>query len=161
MGNHEEVMLKCADGDQASYGPWLQFGGLQTLESYGITREDIFQPWFELARAMRVMIPPEHLEFIRSFKDHITIGDYLFVHAGIRPGRPIDEQSVRDLRWIRTGFLDSKADHGLMVVHGHTITPTAERHANRIAIDTGCYSTGRLSALAIEGDHVELLTITE
>ena len=160
MGNHEEIMLKCYDGDTESYAHWLQFGGLETIESYGITRRDLFDRSYDLARAMRAMIPSTHIDFIRSFKDHVTIGDYLFVHAGIRPGRSLNEQTTRDLRWIRSGFLESKEDHGFMVVHGHTIIQTAERHRNRIAVDTGCYLTGRLSAVAIEGNHVDVLTVS-
>ena len=159
MGNHEEKMLACIDGDAAAYGPWLQYGGFETLDSYGISMQEIFDRSFDLARAMRIVIPPEHIEFIRSFQDYVQIGDYVFVHAGIMPGRPLHEQSAHDLRWIRKGFLDSPADHGCIVVHGHTIVRRPERHANRIALDTGCYLTGRLSALALEGSAVELLSI--
>lgn len=152
MGNHEEAMLECLDGSEASYAKWLQQGGLQTMESYGLTRQDLCNKSFDLARSMRVLIPSTHGHFIRSFKNYETAGDYLFVHAGIRPGIPTDHQSRRDLRWIRSGFLQHKGEHGMMVVHGHTPMSRVERHRNRIAVDTGCYVSGRLSAVVLEAD---------
>lgn len=158
-GNHEEAMLECLDGSVSSYGNWLQHGGLQTMESYGVTRQDIFHKSFDLARAMRVLIPPLHGHFLRSFKNMETVGDYVFVHAGIRPGVSMDQQSTRDLRWIRSDFLDNKMDHGAMVVHGHTIVPRVERRRNRIAVDTGCYLSGRLSAVVLEADTVHVIQV--
>jgi serine/threonine protein phosphatase 1 len=161
MGNHEEAMLACADGDTGTYGKWLQYGGLQTLESYGITEREVFGRRFDLARAMRDAIPAAHIRFIRSFQDHMTVGDYVFVHAGIRPGRSLPEQASGDLRWIRADFLNSQADHGFVVVHGHTIVQRVEQHGNRIAVDTGCYLSGRLSAVVMEGSAVEVLSTKE
>jgi len=151
MGNHEEVLLSCYDGDLQRCGDWLQYGGLQTLESYGLSRKEIFERAADLPAAIREAIPREHVSFIRTFSDKIELGDYLFVHAGIRPGVAFGDQSSKDLRWIRRGFLNSTTDHGAIVVHGHTIVDEVEVHRNRIAIDTGCYLTGRLTALVLEG----------
>lgn len=158
MGNHEEVMLGCFHGSLESYGPWLQFGGAETLASYGIGRQDILSVSFDLASAMSEAIPTAHIEFLMTFKDFIRVGDYLFVHAGIRPGVALDQQSSRDFRWIRRDFLDEKADHGYIVVHGHTIVPKIEFHSNRIALDTGCFLTGQLGAVAIESNSARVIT---
>ena len=89
--------------------------------------------------------------FIRSFVDTCRFGDYLFVHAGIRPGVTIEDQLQSDLRWIREPFLLDDTDHGCVVVHGHTIREEIEERPNRIGIDTGAYRTGVLTALVIEG----------
>lgn len=150
-GNHEEVLLDCYDGKLERCGPWLQFGGLQTLESYGLSRAEIFERAGQLPDMLREVIPAEHVSFIRSFRDYLEIGDYLFVHAGIRPNVALDQQSARDLRWIRSDFLNSAVDHNRLVVHGHSIVPEIDVHHNRICVDTGCYRTGRLSALVLEG----------
>lgn len=151
LGNHEEVLLDCYDGNLEACRPWLQFGGLQTLESYGLSYTEIFERAGQLSDTLREVIPPEHISFIRSFIDYLEIGDYLFVHAGIRPNVALDQQSASDLRWIRNDFLDSAVDHGRLVVHGHTIVPEIDVRHNRISVDTGCYRTGQLSALVLEG----------
>jgi serine/threonine protein phosphatase 1 len=89
--------------------------------------------------------------------DTFRIGDYLFVHAGIRPGYPLSAQSQSDLRWIRRPFLADRSDHGFVVVHGHTISEQVDEQVNRIGIDTGAYQTGVLTALALEGERRWLL----
>jgi serine/threonine protein phosphatase 1 len=96
-------------------------------------------------------IPAEDLDFIRMFENRIELGDYLFVHAGIRPGVPLNEQKISDLRWIREPFLDHVQPFDHVVVHGHTITPVIDMRTNRIGIDTGAYRSGRLTALGLEG----------
>lgn len=159
MGNHEEVLLDCFDGDLESCGPWLQFGGLQTLESYGLCRAEIIDRAIALPDAMREVIPEDHISFIRSFSDYAQAGDYLFVHAGIRPHVALDQQSTRDLRWIREGFLESMVDHGRLVVHGHSIVPEIDVRHNRISVDTGCYRTGQLSAIVLEGTSKDKLVV--
>lgn len=158
MGNHEEVMLDCYEGQRELYDRWLRYGGVQTLESYGLKAADIFAPTADLGATMREAIPAEHIRFLKDFKDWVRLGDYVFVHAGIRPNVPLEEQSTRDLRWIREGFLDDASDHGVRVVHGHTIVPRVEFHRNRIAVDTGCYLTGQLSALVLESATTRVLT---
>ena len=101
--------------------------------------------------------PPQHVEFLESFLDTCRFGDYLFVHAGIRPGVELEQQTQTDLRWIREPFLFDDSDHGFTVVHGHTISAEVEERANRIGIDTGAYRTGILTALVIDGAERRLL----
>lgn len=159
MGNHEEAMLQVIDGDSESMAGWLRYGGVQTIESYGVTRADVYRLGLDLPARLNALVPKSHVAFLRGLEDQVKIGDYLFVHAGIRPGIPLHEQERFDLRWIREEFLaDEDSDHGVMVVHGHTISAEPEVRANRIGIDTGCYSTGKLTALALEGSERRFLS---
>ena len=152
LGNHEEVLLRIIAGDSSVVESWLKFGGLQCLQSYGVTLASIRGRSAEqVVEIVRASVPPEHVEFLESFADSCRFGDYLFVHAGIRPGVEVDQQSQADLRWIREPFLFDETDHGFVVVHGHTITDEVEERPNRIGIDTGAYRSGVLTALAIEG----------
>jgi serine/threonine protein phosphatase 1 len=100
---------------------------------------------------LRRNLPDAHLRFLRALKPSHEEGAYLFVHAGIRPGRPFERQDPHDLMWIRDEFLYSAADHGKVVVHGHTIAEEPQLLDNRIGIDTGAYATGRLTCLVLEG----------
>ena len=152
LGNHEEVLLRILDGDASLIPSWLRFGGAECLRSYGADpRRIAAQDDAGAISVVRAVIPQEHEQFLRSFVDTCRFGDYLFVHAGIRPGVSIDQQLQSDLRWIREPFLFDKTDHGCVVVHGHTISPDVEERPNRIGIDTGAYRTGILTALALEG----------
>lgn len=157
MGNHEEAMLAAWRGEASDDVGWLSYGGRETLESYGISRAEQFRRGFTIYDAMRAAVPADDIAFIESFTDQRRLGDYLFVHAGIRPGVALDQQSVRDLRWIRGGFLESEEDHGVMVVHGHTIAREPEVRRNRICVDTGCYASGRLTAVGLAGGSAWLL----
>jgi serine/threonine protein phosphatase 1 len=159
MGNHEEVMLDCLAGRVELFDSWLRYGGVQTLESYGLSVAGILSPTFDVRIELERAIPPRHVQFLQSMKDYVRIGDYLFVHAGIRPDVPLDRQSGRDLRWIRQGFLDDTTDHAMMVVHGHTIVQEVDFRPNRIAVDTGCYVSGQLSALVLEARKTRVLTV--
>jgi serine/threonine protein phosphatase 1 len=157
-GNHEEAMLASLAGaiPQEEIG-WLDFGGRETMLSYGADPALLDTPGPDFAVEMRQFVPRIHLDFLENFDDSIRIGDYLFVHAGIRPGVPIERQDSRDLRWIRQPFLDDESDHGLVVVHGHSITEQPDIRHNRIGIDTGAYRHGMLTALALEGGDRWLL----
>ena len=164
-GNHEEVLLRILDGDERVIPDWLQFGGAECLASYGVDAAQLrrMEPQRAL-QAIRSAIPERHAAFLRSFDDTFRAGDYLFVHAGIRPGVPLDEQLRSDLRWIREPFLADRADHGFVVVHGHTIRPEVEEQSNRIGIDTGAYRFGKLTALGLEGSdrwRIEALSADE
>ena len=151
LGNHEEVLLRVIAGDSTVVESWLQFGGLQCLQSYGITLAKVRRlSTDQIVELVRATIPPEHVEFLETFVDSCRFGDYLFVHAGIRPGVDVDQQSQSDLRWIREPFLFDETDHGFVVVHGHTISDEVDERPNRIGIDTGAYRSGVLTALAIE-----------
>lgn len=98
-------------------------------------------------------LPPRHLQFFRSLGIAHREGDYYFVHAGIRPGVPLDAQRDLDCMWIRQSFLDSDADHGVVVVHGHSVVREPEVRPNRIGIDTGAYLSGVLTCLVLEGSE--------
>ena len=152
MGNHEEVLLRILDGDSRPLANWLVFGGSECARSYGLDPDGLRRaPADEAVEQLRRAIPEMHARFLRSFVDSVTFGDYLLVHAGIRPGIALDAQSRRDLRWIRGPFLDAREDLGFTVVHGHTISEQVEVRPNRIGIDTGAYATGVLTALVLEG----------
>lgn len=158
LGNHEEVLLRIVGGDATLIPGWLKFGGLQCLESYGVEAAQIeASSNDQLVELIRQAVPDNHIEFLRSFADSCRFGDYLFVHAGIRPGVELEQQRQTDLRWIREPFLSDRADHGFIVVHGHTISNEVDEQPNRIGIDTGAYRTGELTALAIEGTDRWLL----
>jgi serine/threonine protein phosphatase 1 len=160
LGNHDSYVrpyLEDPDWYDRSFH-WLHdnMGGTATLASYGV-HASLGRP--DQARAaFAAAFPETHLAFLDACARWIRVGGYLFVHAGIRPGLPPEAQDPDDLIWIRQGFLDSTEDFGFKVVHGHTIVPAVEHHANRIAIDTGAVRTGNLSCLVLEGEEVALLT---
>ena len=152
-GNHEEIFSRVLDGETEILADWLTFGGAECLESYGMDAAGLKRmDAAEAVERIRATVPREHVEFIESFADTFRFGDYLFVHAGIRPGIDLAEQDQFDLRWIREPFLSFDDEHGLVVVHGHTIVPEVEERANRIGLDTGAYRSGVLTALAIEDE---------
>jgi serine/threonine protein phosphatase 1 len=154
-GNHEDAMLAFlageTDGEQ-----WLQFGGVATLHSYGVPAGVSGTPQEKvtfLRDALRACLPPAHKRFLEGLDVAVTVGDYFFVHAGIRPGVPMEDQDDDDLLWIRSEFLASAADHGKVVVHGHSITRRPEVRWNRIGIDTGAFASGCLTCLVLEGSQ--------
>jgi serine/threonine protein phosphatase 1 len=127
---------------------------METILSDGVSEDDYRAADFEtLTELFAARVSPEHVAFISSFTNYLEIGDYLFVHAGIRPGVPLEDQSPSDLRWIREAFLSHSGDHGRCVVHGHSIREEAESRGNRIGIDTGAYASDRLSAVGLEDDR--------
>ena len=151
-GNHEEVLLSILDGEIRLIPDWLRFGGAACLASYGVDAARLRRlPPAQALETLRSAIPQSHREFLGGFEDTFRAGDYLFVHAGIRPGIALDQQSRTDLRWIREPFLANDSDHGFKVVHGHTISEQVEERANRIGVDTGAYRSGVLTAIGLEG----------
>ena len=160
-GNHEELLLRCHDGDYEAGRHWLDYGGIEALASYGVVvadpsarrRVDIVA----LASGLAAALPAAHLAFLRGLAISHREGDYYFVHGGIRPGIKLDAQSERDRIWIRKRFLLSEADHGAVVVHGHSISREPELRHNRIGIDTGAYQSGRLTCLVLEGANQRFL----
>lgn len=158
LGNHEEVLLRILKGEAQLITKWRWFGGSECLQSYGVDPDALSRLTNEEAlRVVRSAIPAADVEFLESFVDSCRFGDFLFVHAGIRPGVALDQQLQSDLRWIREPFLLDDTDHGFIVVHGHTISNRVEERPNRLGIDTGAYRTGILTALAIEGTQRWLL----
>lgn len=160
-GNHEEMFLQSLD-DADILRHFLRYGGRETALSYAIDPDRYRESTLEEAQdLLREAVPVEDLDFIAGFEDHVKIGDYLFVHAGIRPGAPLEDQRPNDLRWIREPFLSHAGDHGHTVIHGHTITDEVDVRPNRIGIDTGAYQSGRLTALGLEGTDQWLVEAVE
>ena len=150
-GNHEEMFLGAFE-DQAILRQFVKHGGRETILSYGINKARYASLTMdELFAELPHLVPTAHRDFLRGLEDVIVAGDYAFVHAGIDPALPLEEQVGSALRWIRQPFLDHAAAHSHVVVHGHTITEDVEERHNRIGIDTGAYRTGRLTALILEG----------
>ena len=149
-GNHEEMLLRALD-DMEVLRHLLRFGGRETVISFGMAPEDYDQAQYEDVQALlREAVTPELRAYIGDFEEQIRVGDYVFVHAGIQPGVSLEDQHPHDLRWIREPFLSSTEDHGAIIVHGHTIVEEPLIAANRIAVDTGAYSSGRLTAIGFE-----------
>jgi serine/threonine protein phosphatase 1 len=153
MGNHEEVFVECCrKRDTKTLRFFLKIGGDATLQSYPITRAEYVELEMEqLAARLETLVPESHLEFLESFEDMIILGDYAFVHAGIRPGRPLSEQKKSDLRWIREEFVGQRGDLEKVIVYGHTIYENVDERGSRIGIDTGAYASGVLTAIGLEG----------
>ncbi len=152
MGNHEAMLLAAvASGEENAADTWLANGGADSLHSWGVPRTAGQAEWASL-------IPAKHLLFLRDLPTHVRIGPYLFVHAGIRPGVPLDQQVRHDLLWIREPFLSSRKDHGMVVVHGHTPRYEPLVRPNRIAIDTGAVLGGVLTCVVLETDKLGFLS---
>lgn len=157
-GNHEELFLHALSGAKDALRMFCRVGGKETVLSYGIGRDEYDSlDYPQLAERMKALVPDEHRAFLEGLEDMVVSGDYVFVHAGIRPDVPLEAQRPADLRWIRESFLDHRAPHPKMVVHGHTITPAVDRQSNRIGIDTGAYMSGMLTALGVEGNATWIL----
>ncbi|MDW8316185.1 MAG: metallophosphoesterase family protein [Rhodovarius sp.] len=152
MGNHEATALAALDGDGAACADWLAYGGDAALRSWGLDPYGPRSTW---------RLPPAHIAWMRGLRLMHRAGPYLFVHAGIRPGVPLAAQAPEDLLRIRRPFLDSDADHGAIIVHGHTPTRSRrpERHHNRINLDTGAVYGGPLTCGIFEGEGVEFLSV--
>jgi serine/threonine protein phosphatase 1 len=160
-GNHEEMFVRSLT-EPEMFRHFLRHGGRETILSYGVDRARFGPASLEQAQdLMRAAVPAEDIAFVESFEDMIALGDYLFVHAGIDPRVPLDEQRRQDLRWIREPFLSCADAHGPVVVHGHTICDAPEDLGNRIGIDTGAYASGRLTALVLEGTSRRYLEAAE
>jgi serine/threonine protein phosphatase 1 len=158
-GNHDVLMGGFLGEPDAFGGIWLDNGGAATLRSYGVTPTRSLLGWnYErLAMQLAVAMPPAHRGFIESLPLSARLGDYFFVHAGIRPGVSLEAQDPEDLIWIREDFLLSNADHGVVVVHGHTPANAPEIRANRIGIDTGAVFGGPLTCVVLDGTEVRFL----
>lgn len=153
LGNHEEVFAAAARGDSKATRALYRMDGASTMLSYGLTPDEIEHGSFDdLARLLTLRVPAAHLALMERAEDLIQIGDYVFVHAGIDHRRALEEQSTRDLRWVREPFLSHPGNPGFAVVHGHTPVPEIENQPYRIGIDTGAFATGVLSAVGLEAD---------
>ncbi len=154
LGNHDEFFrsflrgtLSLGDADK-----WMANGGWMTLQDYGLLG---FSSEEEVEEAVS-RVDRRHKILLEGAVSMLTTERYCFVHAGIDPAVPLGHQNPRTLNWIREGFIDHHGPLEKVVVHGHTITSSSlpEIHYNRIALDTGSYITGRISAAIFENDMV-------
>ena len=158
-GNHESAMLQFLD-DPAIGPRWGEFGGVETLVSYGVKPPRVRtskEEWARCSEDLNKVLPPEHRQFLASLDLSVQIGDYVFVHAGMKPGVPLEQQSEYDLLWIREEFLEDRRLFGPVIVHGHTPSAAPYRDARRIGIDTGAYLSGKLTAARFEHDRVDFM----
>lgn len=161
-GNHEQALLDFLDRPQEGE-PWLRFGGAQTLESYGVPPPAADEGPADLLRARDELLecmPAAHLRLLQDLELMVLLGDYAFVHAGVRPSAPLKAQTENDLLWIRQGFVDAPGPFEKVIVHGHTwIDEHAQVLDHRIGVDTGAYATGVLSAIRLEDGELSVIRV--
>ena len=159
-GNHETFLPRFI-ADSKTLDEWRQCGGLHTLLSYGLkpTISPDRKEQVRLAEELASAVPTQHVDFLSSLQFSFSCGDYLFVHAGIRPGIPINKQTEDDLLWIREEFLAHQDPFERFVVHGHTPVSAPDLRSNRLNIDTGAFATGRLTCMVIEGSAIMQLVV--
>ena len=157
-GNHESYLTEFAT-NPSILEDWQQFGGVETLMSYGIVPsiDTSADAQARLAAAFDQALPASHRRFLSNLKLSFTCGDFFFVHAGVRPGIPLTKQREDDLLWIRQDFLLCEEEFSKIIVHGHTPVPEPDIRPNRINIDTGAYATGRLTCLKLEDDRIDFI----
>ncbi|MBS0559566.1 MAG: serine/threonine protein phosphatase [Proteobacteria bacterium] len=153
MGNHEHMALTALAGqDRGAIALWMDNGGAAALDSWRVPPGAPAAEWPS-------HIPSRHLIFLRDLVPMHRLGPYLFVHAGVRPGVPIERQSREDLMWIREPFLSFDGDYGAVVVHGHTPRREAEVRHNRISVDTGAVMGGDLTCAVLESAWIGFLRV--
>jgi len=158
-GNHEQSLLNFLEEAEVGRG-WFNYGGLATLISYKVkiskipSRKEDFE---EIQENLKNTLPKEHINFFKNTDISFTLGNYYFVHAGIKPGVPLDEQRPEDQLWIRDKFVRYKKPHQKIIIHGHTITDLPDIQENRIGLDTGAYMSGKLTCLVLEADSQRII----
>ena len=166
FGNHERQFLDyLGSADSETFSNWITYGGMATFQSYGVELkgEPVYGAFDDLKErtALRedllAKVPKAHVNFMTTLPYVLRFGDFVFAHAGIRPGVSLDDQEPQDLIWIREPFLSSAEDHGAVVVHGHTPRRVVEIRPNRIGIDTGAVFGGPLTCLVLEGPRRSIL----
>lgn len=158
LGNHEDMLLASAYGNAAAQKAWLLNGGAETLKSFDIAPPAPNEDPIEFGKRLKKGLGEGTVEFLGELKTAYRSGDYLFVHAGIRPGVPLEAQQREDLIWIRDEFTSSNEWHGAAVVHGHSCVESVEIRHNRIACDTAAYQSGRLSCICLQDDLQTVIT---
>lgn len=159
-GNHEDTLLAFLEDETIGPGWLMQGGGAATLYSYGVRPPQSPADTAALRRTQSDLaerLPAAHLGFLRNLPLFHVEGDYIFVHAGLRPDVPFDRQTSDDMLWIRDEFLRSDTSFGKIVVHGHSITDAPDIRPNRIGIDTGAFASGRLTCLVLDGTERSFL----
>jgi serine/threonine protein phosphatase 1 len=163
-GNHEQYMLAFMEAPLDNRA-WVVQGGAETLLAYGVqpldSRSAHDEDWIATAEALKAAVPQTHVDFLNSLERYVALGDYAFVHAGIDAGRSLEEQTDDDLFWARDRFIASKRPFSHRVVHGHTPVDRPYADQRRIAVDTGAYASGTLSAARFEGEEVSFLSVSD
>ncbi len=155
-GNHEELLLTGLE-DTETFRYWLKVGGYEALLSYLDTVPAEREDEAALKALWLQHLPHEHLAFLRALGVRHICGDYLFVHAGLRPGVPLEEQTREDMLWIRKLFQEHAEPFEHFVVHGHQPVPQVDVRPNRMDIDTRAYDSGHLTCLVLEGAERHIL----
>ncbi|MCC2098208.1 MAG: serine/threonine protein phosphatase [Hyphomicrobiales bacterium] len=158
-GNHESIFLRFLD-DPRILGDWRRHGGIETLESYGVPVHKVQKGFgFEEARTdLLRRLPQKHLDFLLATRPSYVAGDYFFCHAGVKPSRSLTRQDAHDLMWIREEFMSFEGRLSKKIVHGHTPVRRPENRPGRINVDTGVYSSGKLSCAVLEGTMVRFMS---
>ena len=151
-GDHEQMLLDALAGDAPAATDWRAAGGGASLDSWGILRDTPPAAW-------EARLPPAQLAFLRGLALSHRAGEYLFVHAGLRPGVALARQRRDDVLSIRQPFLSEPASFGVVVVHGHSVAPAPAIEAGRIGLDTGAGLGGPLSAAVLEDDRIACLSV--
>ena len=159
-GNHDLYPTAFLDNPLKAGEQWFAYGGVEALASYGVepfAKGLGLRPFKAIRKAFAEALPDAHLAFLRGLPFMERHGDYLFVHAGVRPKVRIEKQKIGDLVMIREPFLSHEGDFGAVVVHGHTTGPKPVIRRNRIGLDTKAHASGVLSCLVLEGAEKGLL----
>jgi serine/threonine protein phosphatase 1 len=152
QGDHERMLLAGLAGDRAAATDWLWAGGREALVSWGLSADLAREEW-------AAALPASHVAWLRDLILTHREGEYLFVHAGVRPGIALRDQTPEDLVTIRQPFLSTEQDLGKVVVHGHSASPSVQIAANRIGLDTGAGIGGRLTCAVLEDNLVGFLAV--
>lgn len=150
MGDHERMLIDALNGERAAATDFLWSGGRETLASWGVDPDLPREQW-------EAALPSSVLTWLRGLVLTYRQGSYLFVHAGIRPGTSLQDQSREDLLTIRHPFLSTEQDFGVVVVHGHSTATSVHIGPNRIGLDTGAGIGGKLTCAVLEDDVIGLL----
>jgi serine/threonine protein phosphatase 1 len=163
-GNHEQSMLLFMNAPLENRA-WVLQGGAETLVSYGVqppppvaAQDD---DWIAVGAALKMAVPQPHLDFLNGLERYVVLGDYAFVHAGVDAGRPLEEQTDDDLYWSRDRFIASKRRFSHRVVHGHTPVDRPFADHRRVAVDTGAYASGTLTAARFEGADLAFYSVSD
>lgn len=163
-GNHEQYMQGFMDAPLDNRA-WVVQGGAETLLSYGVQppapRSATEEEWLACAAALKAAVPAQHIAFLDGLERYIALGDYAFVHAGVDAGRTLEQQTDDDLFWSRDRFIASKRPFSHRVVHGHTPVDRPYMDQRRVAVDTGAYASGTLTAARFEGAEVTFLSVSD
>jgi serine/threonine protein phosphatase 1 len=163
LGNHEVEFLHVLAGTAKpeQIMQWLRMGGAATAQSYGVKDipRRIEQGTARFVATLKEGVPESHRQFLENSQLLYVAEPYLFVHAGIRPGLGLAQQSSVDLFSIREEFLLSDDKHDYVVVHGHTPVMDVQFLSNRINVDTGAFATNRLSCVRLDNDGTASLLI--